>query len=48
MALDWGKDDGIVADLEYMKENHPWMSNPSDYVDKEIDGLRVSTSTEFS
>jgi len=48
MALDWGKDDGMVADEEYMKKHHSWMSNPSDYVDREIDGLRVSSSTEFS
>lgn len=45
MALEW---DGKVADLEYMKENHSWMSNPSSYVDREIDGLRVSSSTDFS
>lgn len=45
MALNW---DGIVADEEYMTNNHSWMSNPSDYADKEIDGLRVSSSTEFS
>jgi len=44
MALNW---DGIVADEEYMIKNHSWMSNPSDYVDKEIDGLRVSSSTDF-
>ena len=45
MALEW---DGKVADLEYMKENHSWMSDPSSYVDREIDGLRVSSSTDFS
>ena len=45
MALEWG---GIVADLEYMKENHSWMSDPSSYTDREIDGLRVSSSTDFS
>ena len=45
MALNW---DGIVADEEYMVNNHSWMSNPTDYADKEIDGLRVSSSTEFS
>lgn len=48
MALDWGKDDGIVADEEYMRKHHSWMSNPSSYADREIDGLRVSSSTEFS
>lgn len=45
MAFDW---DGIIADEKYMRENHTWMSNPQNYADKIIDGLRVSTSTEFS
>jgi len=31
MALDWGKDDGMLS-----------------FDDREIDGLRVSSSTEFS
>jgi len=48
MALNWNKDDGMVADEEYMRKHHSWMSNPSEYVDREIDGLRVSSSTEFS
>jgi len=50
MALNWGQPDGMVADKEYFDktEHHRWMSNPEDYYDKEIDGLRVSSSTEFS
>ena len=50
MAFAWGEPDGLVADKEYFDttEHHSWMSNPSDYYDKEIDGLRVSSSTEFS
>lgn len=48
MALDWGEPDGMVTDEEYMKEHHFWMSDPSLYADREIDGLRVSSSTEFS
>ena len=50
MALEWGQPDGLVADKEYFDttEHHRWMSNPEDYYDKEIDGLRVSSSTEFS
>jgi hypothetical protein len=50
MALEWGHPDGLVADAEYFNttNHHSWMSNPSDYYDKEIDGLRVSSSTEFS
>lgn len=50
MALEWGQPDGLVADKTYFDttNHHHWMSNPSDYYDKEIDGLRVSSSTEFS
>jgi len=50
MSLNWGQPDGMVADKEYFDktEHHRWMSNPEDYYDKEIDGLRVSSSTEFS
>ena len=48
MAFDWGQPDGLITDYNYIRENHRWMSNPQDYVDKIIDGLRVSTSTEFS
>jgi hypothetical protein len=50
MAFAWGEPDGLVADKEYFDStnHHSWMSNPSDYYDKEVDGLRVSSSTEFS
>jgi hypothetical protein len=50
MALEWGQPNGLVADKEYFDrtEHHSWMSNPSAYYDKIIDGLRVSSSTEFS
>ena len=48
MAFEWGQPDGLITDYNYIRENHRWMSNPQDYVDKIIDGLRVSTSTEFS
>jgi hypothetical protein len=50
MALEWGQPNGLVADKEYFDttEHHRWMSNPENYYDKEIDGLRVSSSTEFS
>jgi len=50
MALEWGQPDGLVANVEYFNttNHHSWMINPSDYYDKEIDGLRVSSSTEFS
>jgi hypothetical protein len=48
MAFEWNQPDGLIADEKYMREKHTWMSNPQDYADKIIDGLRVSTSTEFS
>jgi hypothetical protein len=50
MAFAWGEPDGLVADKEYFDttEHHRWMSNPEDYYDREVDGLRVSSSTEFS
>lgn len=50
MAFAWGEPDGLVADKEYFDttNHHHWMSNPEDYYDREIDGLRVSNSTEFS
>ena len=50
MALEWGQPDGLVADAEYFNttNHHVWMSDPSRYYDREVDGLRVSASTEFS
>jgi len=49
MALNWGQPDGMVADKQYFDENHKnsWVNN-EDFYDKEIDGLRVSSSTDFS
>lgn len=52
MALSWGEPDGLVFNEAYEKEQlkkYPtrWMHGPK-YWDREIDGLRVSTSTEFS
>lgn len=49
MALDWGQPDGMVADKEYFDKNErlSWFNNESHY-DKEIDGLRVASSTDFS
>jgi len=48
MAFEWGQPDGLIADEKYTRENNSWISNPQDYTDKIIDGLRVSSSTEFS
>jgi hypothetical protein len=49
MAFSWGEPDGKVADKKYTQENlSGWIFNPENHIDKEIDGLRVSSSTEFS
>jgi hypothetical protein len=50
MALEWGQPDGLVVDADYMakKEYRNWMSNPEQYYDRVVDGLRVSSATEFS
>lgn len=50
MAFSWGEPDGQVANKEYFDktEHHMWMSDPSQYYDRDINGLRVSSSTEFS
>lgn len=50
MALEWGQPDGWVLNAEYERKqakngHHTW--GPK-YYDLEIDGLRVSTSTDFS
>jgi hypothetical protein len=51
MALSWGEPDGMVADKEYRKKQRlngmgSFFDNPK-YDDKIIDGLRVSSSTDF-
>lgn len=49
MALDWGQPDGMVANKEYFDKNENLtIFNNEFYYDKDIDGLRVSSSTEFS
>jgi len=54
MALEWGQPDGYVLDDNYMEEQRkkpnykPSSFNMSSYYDKNVDGLRVSTSAEFS
>jgi hypothetical protein len=52
MALEWGQPDGAVFDEKYereLKKKFPnsYMHGP-EYYDLEIDGLRVSRSTDFS
>jgi hypothetical protein len=48
MALDWGKDDGW--DIETYYKDHPEHQMPigRDVYEEYIDGLRVSTSVDFS
>lgn len=52
MAFDWGQPDGAVLNEEYETERAKKYPNSfiwgSEYYDLEIDGLRVSRSTEFS
>lgn len=51
MALEWGQPDGLVVNEEYelreMKKGRG-IFHGEKYWDRIIDGLRVSTSTEFS
>jgi hypothetical protein len=52
MSLSWGQPDGWVYDEEYIKKERmngmgTYFTGP-EYHDKIIDGLRVSSSTEFS
>ena len=53
MALEWGQPDGYVLDKNYMDEqsrlaHYRPLTDMSKYYDKEIDGLRVSSTSEFS
>jgi len=52
MALDWGEPDGLVVNEEYEKQklaenSNTYIHGPK-YWDRDVDGLRVSSSTEFS
>lgn len=53
MALEWGEPDGLVVNEEYRRKERArghgafWLDNEK-HDDLIIDGLRVSTSTEFS
>jgi hypothetical protein len=47
MALNWCQPDGLVANGDYQKKHSSYFYGEK-YWDREIDGLRVSSSTEFS
>jgi len=52
MALNWGEPDGLVVDKEYRKQQRikghgSFWTDSEKYDDLIIDGLRVSTSTDF-
>jgi hypothetical protein len=53
MALNWGEPDGLVVNEDYRRRERArghgafWLDNEK-YDDLIIDGLRVSSSTEFS
>lgn len=48
MALNWCPD-GRTVDETYLKDNrHSFWSDWRNYMDREVDGLRVSSSVEFS
>jgi len=49
MSFEWGEPDGLSVNEEYYKSNEQdTFFNDPKYYDKIIDGLRVSSSTEFS
>jgi hypothetical protein len=52
MALEWGEPDGAVLDAkyeeEYQKKYPNYRPHGPKYYDRIVDGLRVSTSTDFS
>ncbi len=50
MALNWGEPDGHIYNEEYAKKHESqniYFFRSESYYDKIIDGLRVSTSTDF-
>ena len=48
MALDWGKEDGWDIETYYKEHPEHRMSFGRDVYEEYIDGLRVSTSVDFS
>jgi len=47
MALEWGQPDGAVFNEEYEKKNPNGFFHGPEHYDLDIDGLRVSKSTDF-
>ena len=51
MALNWGQPDGAIFNQDYenqMVKEHPnYWRHGKDHYDLEVDGLRVSTATDF-
>jgi hypothetical protein len=48
MALNWGEPDGHVFNEEYVKTQYNGHFWGSEHFDRTIDGLNVSSSTDFS
>lgn len=49
MSLNWSQPDGLVVDKQYYENNaRSSFFNDEKYYDKDIDGLRVCHSTDFS
>lgn len=48
MALDWGQPDGNIVTHEYVSENMSFISDKNKFVDKTVDGLRVSPVSDFA
>jgi hypothetical protein len=49
MAMEWGQPDGWDTQTYYIENpsRSSWF-DPSKYADRYVDGLRISSSTEFS
>lgn len=48
MALEWGQPDGNIVTHEYVSEHMSFIGDKSSFVDKTVDGLRVSPVSDFA
>ena len=48
MTLEWGQPDGNIVTHEYVSEHMSFISDKSSFVDKTVDGLRVSPVKDFA